>query len=53
MRVDAHQHFWRPSRGDYGWLTPEAHPAIARRFLPAHLAPLLEDAFFAVPKVVE
>jgi L-fuconolactonase len=44
MRVDAHQHFWRPSRGDYGWLTPEAHPAIARKFLPPDLAPLLEDA---------
>ena len=34
MRIDAHQHFWRPSRGDYGWLTPEAHPAICREFLP-------------------
>ncbi|HZZ87816.1 MAG TPA: amidohydrolase family protein [Caulobacteraceae bacterium] len=44
MRIDAHQHFWRPSRGDYGWLTPEAHPAICRKFLPADLAPLLEDA---------
>ncbi len=44
MRIDAHQHFWRPSRGDYGWLTPEAHPAICRKFLPQDLAPLLEDA---------
>jgi L-fuconolactonase len=44
MRVDAHQHFWRPSRGDYGWLTPQAHPAICRKFLPADLEPLLEDA---------
>jgi L-fuconolactonase len=44
MRIDAHQHFWRPSRGDYGWLTPEAHPAICRKFLPADLAPLLVDA---------
>ena len=44
MRIDAHQHFWRPSRGDYGWLTPQAHPAIARKFLPQDLAPLLEDA---------
>jgi L-fuconolactonase len=23
-RVDAHQHFWRLERGDYGWLTPDA-----------------------------
>jgi len=44
MRIDAHQHFWRPSRGDYDWLTPEAHPAICRKFLPRDLAPLLEDA---------
>jgi L-fuconolactonase len=44
MRVDAHQHFWRPSRGDYGWLTSEAHPGIFRKFLPPDLAPLLEDA---------
>jgi L-fuconolactonase len=44
MRIDAHQHFWRPSRGDYGWLTPQAHPAICREFLPADLEPLLIDA---------
>jgi L-fuconolactonase len=44
MRIDAHQHFWRPSRGDYGWLTPEAHPAICRKFLPRDLEPLLLDA---------
>ena len=40
MRVDAHQHFWRVSRGDYGWLTPE-HEALYRDFTPADLAPLL------------
>jgi len=44
MRIDAHQHFWRPSRGDYGWLTPQAHPAICRKFLPQDLQPLLDDA---------
>jgi L-fuconolactonase len=22
--MDAHQHFWRLDRGDYGWLTPAA-----------------------------
>jgi L-fuconolactonase len=26
MRIDAHQHFWRLDRGDYGWLTPELQP---------------------------
>jgi L-fuconolactonase len=39
-RIDAHQHFWRLSRGDYGWLTPEL-AAIYRDFLPEDLAPLL------------
>jgi L-fuconolactonase len=43
-RTDAHQHFWRPSRGDYGWLRPHA-PGVApicRDFLGADLAPLLQ-----------
>ncbi|HWF78225.1 MAG TPA: amidohydrolase family protein [Caulobacteraceae bacterium] len=44
MRIDAHQHFWRVSRGDYGWLTPDAHPAICRDFGPDDLAPLLGAA---------
>jgi L-fuconolactonase len=43
-RIDAHQHFWRPVRGDYGWLTPGAHPAICRDFGPEDLAPCLLQA---------
>ena len=39
-RVDAHQHFWRLARADYGWLTPAQAP-IYRDFEPADLAPLL------------
>ena len=39
-RVDAHQHFWRLTRGDYGWLTRD-QAAIYRDFGPADLAPLL------------
>ena len=39
-RVDAHQHYWRLDRGDYGWLTP-ALAAIYRDFGPADLAPHL------------
>lgn len=42
MRIDAHHHFWRPTRGDYGWLTAESTPALYRDYLPADLAPLLE-----------
>jgi L-fuconolactonase len=44
MRVDAHQHFWRIARGDYGWLTAVDHPKIARDFLPDDLSPLLAAA---------
>jgi L-fuconolactonase len=39
-RIDAHQHFWRLGRGDYGWLTPALAP-IYRDFEPTDLAPLL------------
>lgn len=38
--IDAHQHFWRLARGDYGWLTPALGP-IHRDFGPADLAPIL------------
>lgn len=38
--IDAHQHFWRVDRGDYGWLTPAVGP-IYRDFAPADLEPLL------------
>jgi L-fuconolactonase len=38
--IDAHQHFWRVARGDYGWLTP-ALGAIHRDFGPGDLAPIL------------
>lgn len=40
QRIDAHQHFWRIARGDYGWLTPELS-AIYRDFEPADLQPVL------------
>jgi L-fuconolactonase len=36
ISVDAHQHFWRLARGDYGWLTP-AQGALFRDFEPADL----------------
>lgn len=40
MRVDEHQHYWEPKRGDYGWLTPGLD-AMYRDFLPEQLEPLL------------
>ena len=38
IRIDAHQHFWRYDAGEYGWIDGSMS-AIARDFLPAHLAP--------------
>ena len=40
MQIDAHQHFWRLDRGDYGWLTPAAG-SLYRDFMPADIEPLL------------
>ncbi|MDE2184469.1 MAG: amidohydrolase family protein [Alphaproteobacteria bacterium] len=39
MIIDAHQHFWDPGRGDYGWLRPDM--ALHRVYLPADIEPLL------------
>jgi L-fuconolactonase len=39
MRIDAHQHFWRPARGDYGWLAA-APAALQRDFLPVDFTPI-------------
>ncbi|MBE9607287.1 amidohydrolase family protein [Acetobacteraceae bacterium H6797] len=40
MTLDAHQHFWRLERGDYGWLGPHLGP-LWRDFMPEDLRPLL------------
>jgi L-fuconolactonase len=39
-RIDAHQHYWHPARGDYGWM-PKDDPVLARDYGPADLAPHL------------
>lgn len=41
--VDAHQHYWLPSRGDYGWLA-KAPVSLQRAFLPEHLRAQREAA---------
>jgi L-fuconolactonase len=43
MQIDAHQHYWDPARGDYGWLTSNLDQ-LYRTFGPADLAPLRERA---------
>lgn len=43
MKIDAHHHLWDPSRGDYGWLTPELG-VLYRTFGPEDVKPLLKAA---------
>lgn len=52
QRVDSHQHFWRLSRGDYGWLTPDLGP-LYRDFEPAELASLLARHGIAATVLVQ
>jgi L-fuconolactonase len=42
MRIDAHQHYWKISRGDYGWITPDL-PVLYRDFLVSDLKKHLEE----------
>jgi len=41
--VDAHQHYWQPARGDYGWLA-QAPASLQQAFLPEHLRAQREAA---------
>lgn len=52
MRIDAHQHFWQVSRGDYDWLTPELE-VLYKDFLPADIKPLLDQAQVAKTILVQ
>ncbi len=40
MRIDAHQHYWHPARGDYFWMSPD-HPVLAKSYGPRDLEPML------------
>ncbi len=41
MQIDAHQHFWHPARGDYGWMPPD-NAILSRPYAPADLWPQLQ-----------
>lgn len=41
--LDAHQHFWKIARGDYGWMSPDLGP-LYRDFGPEDLWPLMQAA---------
>ena len=44
MKIDSHQPFWHPSRGDYYWMEGEGAKPIRRHIGPAHLLPHLKAA---------
>jgi L-fuconolactonase len=50
--IDAHQHFWNPDKGDYGWMTGKAAP-LKRVFSPADLRPELVAAGVAATILVQ
>src|SRR5258706_204082 len=41
MKVDAHHHFWDPTRATYPWMVGEALDPVRRPFTPDDLAPEL------------
>jgi L-fuconolactonase len=43
IRIDAHQHYWNPARGDYLWMPPD-NPILSRPYGPQDLAPALAKA---------
>ena len=40
MKIDSHQHFWTPGRGDHDWM-PADNPILNRTYLPQDLGPVL------------
>ena len=52
LKIDAHQHYWNPARGDYGWM-PKDHPVLTRSYGPADLTPLLEGHGIAKTVLVQ
>jgi len=42
MIIDAHQHFWKVSRGDYPWMTPDLQ-ILNRDYDPQDLTPILKE----------
>ncbi|MDW3225366.1 MAG: amidohydrolase family protein [Paracoccaceae bacterium] len=40
MKIDAHQHYWNPARGDYDWM-PQDNVTLNRPYRPGDLSPAL------------
>ena len=43
--IDAHQHFWDPSRGDYHWM-PKDNPILNRKYEVKDLSQVSESIDF-------
>jgi L-fuconolactonase len=43
MKIDAHHHFWNPSRGDYGWMESEGAKPLRHPIGPVDFRQHLED----------
>jgi L-fuconolactonase len=52
MQIDAHQHFWVYSPGEYGWID-DSMAVLKRNFLPDDLSPELENSGFKGSVVVQ
>ena len=52
VRIDAHQHFWAPSRGDYFWMPPD-DPVLTHDYRPSDLQPLLDRHGIAATVLVQ
>lgn len=50
--IDAHQHFWNPARGDYGWM-PVDDPVLSRVYGPQDLAGSMADCNIAQTVLVQ
>jgi L-fuconolactonase len=50
MKIDAHQHFWNPARGDYGWMAGAGFEHLRRPILPVDFEP--HRKAFGVDKTV-
>jgi len=52
MIIDAHQHFWDVSRGEYAWLRPN-DPILYQNYLPKDLVPLLSESDVAATVLIQ
>ncbi|RVT81996.1 amidohydrolase [Rhodobacteraceae bacterium CCMM004] len=51
-RIDAHQHYWHPARGDYDWM-PKDNAILNRVYLPSDLTPTLREEGIAGTVLVQ